>query len=212
MIITKREHACLIVETHDAKLVIDPGMFSPSVDADRVAGVVLTHDHGDHWTDEHLAAIAASNPNARFLGTAETAAAVSSVPVEVVAPGQVEQVGPFSLEFAGGEHAEIYEAFPVSTNVGVIVNDALYHPGDSFALPGRDVAALAVPLGGPWHKLSEAVDFANAVGAKVAFGIHDETLSDAGKSMANDILGGVTGAQGREYHALAVGEMLDLAR
>lgn len=52
--------------------------------------------------------------------------------LRVVAPQDEVEVGPFSLRFTGGWHAAIHRTVPRVHNVGVVVNETLYHPGDSF--------------------------------------------------------------------------------
>lgn len=211
MQITKREHACLEIEIDGSRVVIDPGFFSASVDVSGVAAVVITHDHDDHVTVAHLEALRAANPGVPIFAPAAVADKVAPIDVDVVAPGDSRSAGSFTLAFVGSSrHAPIHEAFPAMENVGVVVNGELYHPGDSYDVPGLEVQALAVPLSGPWHKLSEAVDFMHAVGAPVNFAIHDEVLSAAGKSMYADILTGMAQAKGVAFSAPATGETITI--
>jgi hypothetical protein len=66
------------------------------------------------------------------------------------------------MTFHGGRHSVIHSSIPVIDNVGVLVNDAFYYPGDSYAVPeGVDVARR--PIGAPWLKIGEAIDFVLAV-------------------------------------------------
>jgi hypothetical protein len=39
------------------------------------------------------------------------------------------------MTFHGGRHSVIHSSIPVIDNVGVLVNDAFYYPGDSYAVP-----------------------------------------------------------------------------
>ena len=55
MRITKFEHATLTLETDGDKLVIDPGSYTVPLDGlANVVAVVITHEHPDHWTPDHL--------------------------------------------------------------------------------------------------------------------------------------------------------------
>jgi probable F420-dependent oxidoreductase len=73
-------------------------------------------------------------------------------------------VGDFTLRFFGGTHAVIHSSIPTIENVGVLVNEELYYPGDSYAVPeGIEVDTLAAPLGAPWLKIGEAMDYVLAV-------------------------------------------------
>ena len=55
MRVTKHHHAALTVRESGKTLVIDPGSFTdPLVDLGEVVAIVLTHEHPDHWTPDHL--------------------------------------------------------------------------------------------------------------------------------------------------------------
>lgn len=155
MNLTKHEHACLVLQKAGETLVIDPGVFtSPLGDLRGVVGIVITHEHPDHWTPEQLRRILEMNPDARLLGPAGVvAAAGDEFTIETVSPGDAVEVGDFSLRFFGGRHAEIHSSIPIIDNVGVLVDDDLFYPGDSFTVPeGVAVTTLAAPSGAPDRK------------------------------------------------------------
>ena len=212
MRLTKFEHAAFLLETDDAKLVVDPGSFTaPIADVEHVVAVLITHLHPDHWTGEHLDRILAASPEAVVYGPAGVAAAAEGYDVTVVAPGDRVEVGPFVLRFFGGTHAVIHPSIPVIDNVGVLINDRVYYPGDSFAVPeGVEVDVLAAPAGAPWMKISEGMDFVTAVAPKRAFGTHEMVLSGAGQNMSHDRLRWATEQGGGRYFALAPLDTLEI--
>lgn len=211
MRITKYEHACLLITLGDESIVIDPGSFLTPPDFSGIVGVVITHEHADHWTGEQLRRILDKNPDARIFGPRGVADAVGDeFGVEVVSAGDVVEAGPFKLEFFGALHAVIHESIPVIDNVGVLVNDRLYYAGDSYTVPGVEVDTLAAPAGAPWLKIGEAMDYVLAVKPKRAFYVHDMTLSVAGKQMASARLAWATEQGGGTFTELQPGEMLDL--
>ena len=216
MRLTKFEHAALLLEQSGKKLFIDPGMFTTAItDAANTAAVVITHEHPDHWTPEQLRRILEASPTAVVYGPEGVVNAVReadpSIAVTRVDPGDAVSAGPFSLRFSGGRHAVIHSSIPVVDNVGVLVNDVLYYPGDSWAVPeGVEVDVLAVPAGAPWLKIAEAIDYVLAVAPRRAFGTHDMTLSVAGKTMHRDRLRWATEQGGGEFLALQPGDTLDL--
>jgi Predicted Zn-dependent hydrolases of the beta-lactamase fold len=209
--ITKYEHATLLVTVGDDNLVIDPGSFLTPPDFTDVVAIVITHEHADHWTPEQLRRILDKNPDAQIVAPQGVAtAAGDEFEIEVVAPGDLVQAGPFQLEFFGGTHAVIHESIPVIDNVGVLVNDELYYAGDSYTVPGVEVGTLAAPAGAPWLKIGEAMDYVLAVKPTRAFYVHDMTLSVAGKSMAAARLTWATEQNGGTFTELQPGETLDV--
>jgi L-ascorbate metabolism protein UlaG (beta-lactamase superfamily) len=211
MRLTKLEHAALILEDSKKKLVIDPGSFTPPLaDPTNVAAVVITHEHADHWTPEHLRAIRELNPDVPIYGPAGVATAASDFGVTTVSAGDVVEAGPFTLRFFGGDHAVIHESIPVVDNLGVLVNDELYYPGDSFTVPdGVQVDILAVPSSAPWLKVGEVIDYVLAVKPKRSFAVHEMINSTAGKQMAAGRIGAATEQNGGEYLALEPGDSYD---
>lgn len=212
MRVTKYEHAALRVEVSGKHLIIDPGVFTtPLTDLGGVIGVVVTHEHPDHWTAEHLDRIRKATGGVPIFGPEGLAHAAPGHDITVVAPGDTVELEPFRLEFFGGRHAVIHESIPVIDNVGVLVNGAFYYPGDSYAVPkGADVQLLAAPVGAPWLKIGEAMDFVLAVRPRRAFGTHDMTLSVAGRDMGRARLQWATEQHGGEFLALDPGESADI--
>jgi len=212
MRVTKFEHAALRIEQGDEVILIDPGSFTtPPHDLGGLVAVVLTHEHPDHWTPEHLDRILRAAPGTPIFAPSGVARAAEGYDITVVAPGDAVDAGSFSLRFFGGTHEVIHSSIPTIENVGVLVNDALYYPGDSYAVPeGVTVDTLAAPLGAPWLKIGEAMDYVLAVRPRRAFGTHDMTLSVAGKTMHRQRLQWATEQNGGEFFVLEPGESLDI--
>jgi len=208
--VTKYEHSCLVLSSPEGRLVIDPGSYLTPPDFGGVVGVVITHEHADHWTPDQLERIRTASPEARILGPAGVAAAAEGFPVEVVAAGDRVELGGFVLEFFGGRHAVIHSSIPVVDNLGVLVDGELYYAGDSYTVPGVPVGTLAAPIGAPWLKIGEAMDFVLAVAPRRAFYVHDMTLSVAGKQLGEARLSWATEQGGGRFLPLEVGESLDL--
>ncbi len=212
MRVTKHEHAALTVDEAGRRLIIDPGSFTtPFTDLSQTVAIVLTHEHPDHWTPEHLERIRRAAPGVPIYGPAGVAAAASGFDITVVEPGDSIVVEPFTLRFFGGTHEVIHESIPTIDNVGVLVNERLYYPGDSYAVPeGVDVMLLAAPLGAPWLKIADAMDFVLAVHPRLAFGTHDMTLSVIGRDMHRARLQWATEQGGGEFLALDPNQSIDV--
>ena len=55
MRVTKFEHAALRLDANEKTLLIDPGSFTtPLNDLADLVGIVITHEHPDHWTADHF--------------------------------------------------------------------------------------------------------------------------------------------------------------
>jgi len=211
MKLVKREHACLVLTQGSDTLVIDPGSFTlPLEGVTGVVAIVVTHEHPDHWTPEHLDRIIAANPDARLFGPEGVALATQGYDVTVVADGDTVSVGEFELAFYGEKHAVIHTSIPVIDNVGVLVNGVLWYGGDSFTVPPVAVETVAVPAGAPWLKIGEVMDYVDGLAPKRTFPTHEMVLSVIGKGMANQRIAAITESHGGEHFALEPGESLDL--
>jgi L-ascorbate metabolism protein UlaG (beta-lactamase superfamily) len=213
MKITKLAHACLILEEQGKKLVIDPGTFLQIKfnDLTDVAGIVVTHVHADHLDEGRIEEIMANNPEAQIFSTQEVADQLKDKKVNVVTGSSNATVGPFNLEFFGGQHAVIHNSFPTNQNVGVLVNKNLYYPGDSFTVPsGIGVNVLAIPTSAPWLKIGESIDFLTAVKPKRVFPTHNGLNSEIAEGMIDGMLGGVAKSQGSDYHYLAIDDSIEV--
>ena len=213
MNVTKYEHSCLVVGKGSARLVIDPGMFLATLpESSGVVAIVLPHEHAAHFSADRVTELLEANPDARVFGPQGVAdvASASGIEVEVVHAGDEVAVEPFSLRFFGETHNLIHSSIPVIDNVGVLVDDEFYYGGDSYTEPGVPVELLAAPVGAPWLKIGEAMDYVLAVKPRRAFPVHDMTLSVAGKKMQSDRLQWATEQGGGEYSVLEPGESIDL--
>ena len=182
MKITKYEHACFTVEYEGKLLVVDPGVFTTNLGApENVVAIVVTHEHADHFDPAALGAIIAHNPGAVIIAhetiTRQFGDQGETLPYKAVASGDKVSVGPFNLEFFGGDHAIIHPDIPQIANLGVIINNAVFYPGDSFVRPEREVQVLALPVSAPWLKISEVIDYLTEVKPKIAFPTHDAIAS-----------------------------------
>lgn len=204
MKLTKFQHACFMLEKDGQALVFDPGNWSTDfVVPSNVVGIVLTHEHADHFDRSLLRQIINKNPGAAILAPIEMVDQLPDFPSQGIAPGSSATVGPFNLEFFGGQHAIIHPSMSSVVNVGVLVNATFYYPGDSFALPSAPVKTLALPVTAPWLKISESIDFMLAAKPDIAFPVHDHIASDDGKALADRIISGFAEKSGIAYQRIS---------
>jgi L-ascorbate metabolism protein UlaG (beta-lactamase superfamily) len=212
MRVTKLEHAALQIQQAGKNLFVDPGAFTtPITESSNTVAIVITHEHPDHWTPEQLKRILDSNGKIPIYGPEGVAKAAADFDVTVVEPGDTIEVEPFTLRFFGGKHAVIHSSIPVIDNVGVLVNETLYYPGDSFTVPeGVEVETLVTPAAAPWMKVSEVMDYVLEVAPKRSIPTHDMGLSQIGRNMYYARIKDAVEQGGGEFFPLQPGETLDL--
>ncbi|GAB3532624.1 MBL fold metallo-hydrolase [Arthrobacter tecti] len=192
MLLTKFTHACVRLEQDGSALVIDPGTFSEVEEA--VAGataILITHEHADHFDEERISAAVRANPRLEVHAPAGVAARLRDIldndgaaRVHTVEPEKNYTIAGFEVHTFGGQHALIHPHLPIVKNIGYLINDELYHPGDSFIVPhGVTVGTLLVPVHAPWSKTAEVIDFVTSVRAPRAHQIHDALLNETGLAM-----------------------------
>jgi L-ascorbate metabolism protein UlaG (beta-lactamase superfamily) len=207
--LTKYTHACVRLERDGAVLVIDPGKFSEPESLDGVDAVLITHEHMDHLDVDQLADALAKRPSVAVFTHPDVVPKLGALDgaITTVQSGQSFQAAGFAVRAYGGLHAEIHPDVPRVVNLGFLVEDSVYHPGDSFDVPdGVHVDTLFVPISGPWLKLSESVDFIRAVAPRRALALHDCLLSDVGGAIYDSNL---TNLANCEYARLEPGSTLD---
>lgn len=196
MKITKFTHACVRIEDRGRILVIDPGIWSEPQALVGADAVLVTHEHYDHVDTMRLAGVGVEVH-------APEGADIRRLRPNRVTPGQEFTAAGFTVKAVGGRHAFIHDRQPDCANLGYVVDDALYHPGDALHPPGQPIETLLVPLHAPWLKTAEAIDFVNAIEPRRTFPIHDAMLNERGLESAN---GWLTRETAGGYRYLAPGE------
>jgi len=193
MLLTKYQHACFTLEADGKLLVVDPGVFTTNLPSlQNVVAVIITHVHPDHFDPDILEALFASNPDMVVYGPQQVDKEISGEYEHVaVKPGDHINAGPFAVECFGGLHVRVHQTItPQFENLGIMINDTLYYPGDSFTLPeGRPIPWLALPVSGPWLRIGEVMDFVLAAKADRAFYTHDALWSEKSQSFEKDYIG-----------------------
>lgn len=212
MKVTKLEHATLVLEQQGETLILDPGFYTREMTGyQNVVGIVITHNHDDHVSEAQVDRILASNPAAKILTTQEVAARLSPREATAVHHGDHYQIGSFTLDFYGSMHIEIHRSIPLIQNCGVMINDLLYYPGDSYTNPDRKVKYLACPSSAPWLKIGDVMDFVEAVKPENCFPTHNIHLSEFGHQLNNGRIKDVTEKNGGTFSYLFPGDSKELS-
>jgi L-ascorbate metabolism protein UlaG (beta-lactamase superfamily) len=175
MTITKYGHACLLVGVNGVKILVDPGNWNPVPQDTGIHALLVTHEHQDHMDIAQIKEVMARNPVMHVITHAEAGAklAAEGIEYEPIEPGQIIDVDGVPIESIGTEHAAIYGTSPCR-NTGFLINNELFVTGDAVHdVPNKPVRVLALPTGGPWMKIAEAIDYAKAVKPAIAFPVHD---------------------------------------
>lgn len=203
MKITKYQHACFVVEQKGEAVVVDPGIFSHDfIMPSKVVAIVITHEHPDHFSESLIISILKKHPHATLIAHESIAGRFTNYQTTAAKPGESFSVGSFTFTFFGGTHALIAPPFPVPANIAVLINNALYYPGDSFVAPGVPVQVLALPVSAPWLKISETMTFLSQVHPTLAFPTHDAILSPEGKEIVDRMVGTAASGQNTQYKRL----------
>jgi L-ascorbate metabolism protein UlaG (beta-lactamase superfamily) len=203
MRITKLGHSCVRLSHEGRDLVVDPGVLTDPEAVDGVAGVLVTHEHADHWTIEHLRAAGA--PVWTIAAVADQIREADpevGERVHVVEPGEELEAAGYALRVVGRKHAIIHPELTHFDNSGFVVaagGTTLFHPGDSFELPGQDVDVFCAPVCAPWAKMSELLNVARDVAAPRTLGIHDGVYSDFGLAIADERFEAFMAQRGATY-------------
>jgi L-ascorbate metabolism protein UlaG (beta-lactamase superfamily) len=202
MQITKYTHACVRLEQGGGVLVIDPGIWSEPRALLGANAVLVTHEHVDHVDVLRLAGLGGPRLRARRRADRRTGGDPwadrypDDLRPECTAAG-------FKVRAVGSRHAFIYDGQPDCANLGYVVEDRLYHPGDALHVPDQPIETLLVPVHGSWLRTDEAIDFVKAVKPQRTFAIHDAQLNERGLDGVNAWLA-AEAASGYRY--LAPGE------
>jgi L-ascorbate metabolism protein UlaG (beta-lactamase superfamily) len=218
MKLTKFTHACIRLEKDGRVLVLDPGIFSETAEALRGADAVLvTHEHADHFDAGAVASALSADLDLLVYAPAGVAAALRGKVADAAdrvldaEPDSTFDVAGFGIRSFGGQHALIHPHIPMVANVGFLVEENVYHPGDSFIVPdGIAVKTLLVPIHAPWSKTAEVIDFVTSVRAPKAFQIHDALLNENGLGFAESHVQRIGARYGTEFRHLAPGESVEV--
>ncbi|MEU4427236.1 MBL fold metallo-hydrolase [Actinoplanes sp. NPDC024001] len=189
MDLIKYGHACVRLEKDGHALVIDPGAMTPEAEA--LAGadaVLITHEHFDHFEPDRLREAAAGNPDLVVYTCSGVARRLADlgVKVHVLRDGESVDVAGFRVRAAGQKHQFSHPDVAPVDNVGFLIDDEVFHPGD--ALTVVDVPTLLVPGNAPWMTAPDLIAYLRRMAPRRAYAVHDGLLNDWGLQVLDGVL------------------------
>lgn len=181
MKIKKLGHCCFVVEPKDGvRIMTDPGSFSTLQNIEKnISAVVITHEHQDHLYVDSLKDVLKNNPETIIITNTAVGNILdkNGIPYIKVEEGEKYEINGVNIVGFGNTHALIYEDFGKVQNTGYMI-DSLCYAGDSFNYPDAEVDILALPVAGPWMKLSDAIEYSKHIKPRICFPVHDAILQD----------------------------------
>ncbi len=182
MKITKFGHCCLLVEEKDLRILTDPDTYSTGQeDMKNIDIILITHEHSDHIHIPSLKKCLHNNAKAKIFTNKGVSKLLETENIkhELLEDGNSITVKDVLIEAIGHDHAPLYKTTPC-VNTGYFIANKLFYPGDALTQPHKNVEILALPVAGPWLKLSETIDYALTIKPRLAFPVHDGILKQIG--------------------------------
>jgi len=191
---------------HERRILLDPGFYSVEkhIKVNKIDIVLITHDHTDHLHVESLKELLKNHPNVEIITNDTVGAILAKEGIEhhVMEHGNIIDMKGIHVEAYGKNHAILHSSMPLMSNVGFLIEEQIgektksgnvsrkfFFPGDALTIIDKEIGILALPVAGPWMKISEAIDYALKMKPKKAFPVHDAVRIPTVHNLPEKILG-----------------------
>ena len=209
MKITKYGHCCLLIEEKGLRILTDPGTFTTEQNTVKNIDVVLiTHEHQDHLHIDSLKNLLKNNTTARIITNKNVGKLLDQekIKYELIEDKDNTKINDVLIEGFGTKHALMHSSIPISSNTGYFIDNRLFYPGDAFTNPGKHVDILALPVAGPWMKMSEAMDYALELKPRSCFPVHDGVVMQGMRGFAGMMAKNILEPKGINFIQMNDGE------
>lgn len=207
MKITKSGHCCLLIETKGKRILTDPGSYTIEAHSkiENIDYILFSHEHQDHYHIDSLKVILKKNPHVAIYSNSSVSELLNEEGIKHTQINHNDSIflGEIAVVGIGKKHAQMHKSIPLSSNLGYFIDGRLWYPGDAFTNPERPVEILALPVSGPWMKLSEAIDYALLLKPKKVFPVHDGTRFGSAHVLPAKVLT----PEGIEFIVMAEGDV-----
>lgn len=208
MKITKIGHCCLLIEDEGVRILTDPGHYtSAQNELSGLDAVLITHEHADHLHLDSLKLILQNNSTVEVICNSAVASILAEAGIAYTLLNNLEELEVKGVKIKAFEdqHAEIHKSMPQCANTGFMIANKLFYPGDAFIEPNISVDVLALPVAGPWMRMSEGIDYGIMIHPRIAFPVHDAMLKSPG--IHHNLPKKILEANGVEFVAMVEGDV-----
>ena len=181
MKITKYPQSCLLIETKEKKILIDPGILNYKDEYfniwNNVDIILITHKHPDHC---NTAVLEKLNKSILIYSTKEVKEANENLSINTIKENDILKIGDITIEVVHAIHGyqPLLKGKEINENVGYIIDDGenrLYTTSDTICFKNNYKAnILCVPITGHGLTMSafEAALYAKEVEATLTIPVH----------------------------------------
>lgn len=182
MKITKYPQSAILIEGYKNKrILIDPGSYCynesfTANDWGRIDILLITHIHPDHCLPEAIGIIKQNNPGLIILSNSEVKESLLSenINCEILGPDEVRQIDNLEIKGIKQTHGELPSGNPKPDVIGFLIDDKIYHPGDTIYLKEKPKAEIVfAPICGKVvMDPKQAAQFSKEINPKLTIPIH----------------------------------------
>lgn len=177
MKITKFGQSCMLIKEGEINILTDPGSYTieATEDLTGIDLILIADEHMDHFHIPTIKALLENNLGLKIITqkSVQKLLVAEGIESDLLLDKQQTEFKGVKLEGCGVKHALLHSSIPQSDNTGYIIAEKFFYPGDALTVPDKQIEILALPVGGPWLKMSEVVDYVLELKPKFFFPIHD---------------------------------------
>lgn len=180
MTITKYQQSCFLIELLGKTLLIDPGNYAEKANLlrpdqlEKLDAILITHEHADHCSPSFIKQfVDRFHPLILTNEATQTKLKEEGIDAEVLMPGENVQLDDVTVTGVEQRHGDLPSGNPFPEDIGFLLNNSIYHPGDSRIMdapPKADI--LCCPIAGPEMDFAGSHDLIEKVSPYLVIPMH----------------------------------------